>query len=277
VNSSIYKSPAGAEILEERYRDLLKLWPVTHESLVVPTGQGDTFVVASGPKEAPPLVLMHGSGGNSARWLRDVAAFAAEFRVYSVDLIGEPGLSAPSRPAYDSDAYAGWLDDVLAALDVPAAAFVGESLGGWMALDFAIRRIDRVSRLALRCPSGIGRQLWSVLPYAILQLPFGRRGRERTLRYAIGTTPPAEEAEYMLLIYEHFTPRGQLPVFSDEQLRWLTMPVNALVGGRDRMLDSATTKRRLEAAVPHAQVTLLPDAGHQLPARTDELLTFLRG
>ncbi len=274
--NSIYKTPASAEILEQRYRELLKLWPVPHESLVLPTRQGDTFVIAGGPVDAPPVVVLHGSGGNSARWLREIATFAAEFRVYSIDLIGEPGLSAPSRPAYGSGAYAAWLDAVLAGLKVTAAAFVGESLGGWMALDFAIRRTDRVSRLALRCPSGIGKQLWSILPYAILQLSFGERGRARTLEYAVGTKPPAEDAEYMLLINEHFSPRGQLPAFTDEQLRRLTMPVNALVGGHDRLLDSATTKRRLEAAVPHADVTLLPEVGHQLPPATDALMTFLR-
>lgn len=274
--NSIYKSPAGAEILERRYRELLELWPVPHETLVLPTGQGDTFVVASGPVDAPPLVVLHGSGGNSARWIREIPAFAAEFRVYAIDLIGEPGLSAPSRPAYDSDAYARWLDAVLTGLNVTAAAFVGESLGGWMALDYTIRRTERVSRLALRCPSGIGKQLWSVLPYAILQLPFGERGRLRTLEYAVGRKPAPEDAAYMLLINEHFSPRGQLPVFGDEQLRRLTMPVYALVGGQDRMLDSATTKRRLEAAAPHADVTLLPDVGHQLPPATDELLAFLR-
>lgn len=105
------------------------------------------------------------------------------------------------------------------------------------------------------CPSGIGKQLWSILPYAILQLPFGERGRARTLEYAVGTKPSAEDAEYMLLINERFNPRGQLPVFTDEQLKRLTMPVYALVGGRDRLLDSATTKRRLVAAAPHADVT----------------------
>ncbi|MBM7788014.1 alpha/beta hydrolase [Tenggerimyces flavus] len=105
--NSIYKSPAGAAILEQRYRELLELWPVPHETLVQPTMQGDTFVVASGPVDAPPVVVLHGSGGNSARWIRErfrrSPRCSASNRSTSS---GEPGLSASSRPSYDSDAYA---------------------------------------------------------------------------------------------------------------------------------------------------------------------------
>jgi pimeloyl-ACP methyl ester carboxylesterase len=146
-----------------------------------------------------------------------------------------------------------------------------------VALDYAIRRPARVERLALRCPSGIGRQTWGVILYAVLNLPFGRRGRERALRYATGITPEPRVAEYMLTMSEHFNPRGQLPVFSDEQLRTLTLPMTVTVGGRDKLLDSGATVRRLEATVPHAVVTLLPDEGHLLPAQTEEILAFLRG
>jgi hypothetical protein len=46
-------------------------------------------------------------------WMADVAAWAAHFRVYAIDMIGEPGLSARSRPPLHSEAHALWLDDVM--------------------------------------------------------------------------------------------------------------------------------------------------------------------
>jgi pimeloyl-ACP methyl ester carboxylesterase len=146
------------------------------------TREGETFVVASGPREAPALLLLHGSGTNAAMWRGEVATWARDFRVYAVDVIGEPGLSAPSRPPWGSEAYAGWLDDVLAGLGHPSASIVGVSLGGWLAIDYATRRPGRVQRLVLLCPGGIGRQKWAVFLLVLLVLPFGQWGTRTALR-----------------------------------------------------------------------------------------------
>src|SRR5581483_7348976 len=108
--------------------------------------------------EAPPLLLLHGGAANAAMWMADVAIFAKIFRVYCIDMIGEPGFSAPVRPSLDSDAYAVWLDDVLNHFSIESASIVGVSLGGWLALDYAIRRQARVKSVAVSCPGGIGRQ-----------------------------------------------------------------------------------------------------------------------
>ncbi|MBV8934011.1 MAG: alpha/beta fold hydrolase [Kutzneria sp.] len=273
--SGIYSSTEGARLVRNRYQELLRRWPVPHDQMRVPTSQGETFVVACGPPMAPPVVLLHGSMGNSARWLSEASILAHRLRLYSVDIIGEPGLSAPSRPPLDSDAYARWLEDVLGGLGVERASFVGESLGGWMALDYAIRRPGRVDRLALRCPGGIGRQKWGVLPVALLLLPFGRQGRRLSAEFAIGTRLSRDNAEDLLLVSRHFRPRGVLPVFGDEALRRLTMPMTVILGARDRMLDSRQTRRRLSETVPSAAVTMLPDAGHLLPDQSEAILELL--
>ena len=91
----IFKSGEGGRLVRERYQAFLQHWPVPNEQLHIPTTQGSTFVVVSGPKDAPPLLLLHGSAANSAMWLGDVRIFARAFRVYCIDMIGEPGFSAP--------------------------------------------------------------------------------------------------------------------------------------------------------------------------------------
>jgi len=275
--TAIYGSVAGEHAIEQRYRDLLGRWPVPSEHLTVPTREGETFVVASGPPNAPPLVLLHGAGANSAMWLGDVADWSEQFRVYAVDVIGEPGLSAPSRPPFASDAYALWLDDVLHALAVDRVSIVGVSLGGWLALDYAIRRPARVNRLALLCPGGIGRQKWGVVVAALLLRPFGQWGLRTTMRLAMGGLPPADEiVEHFTLIHRNFRPRRELlPRFGDDVLRAVATPVLTVVGGRDAMLDSHGTRSRLERTMPHATVRLLPDAGHVLFGQTAAVLEFL--
>ena len=49
--SAIYKSEAGARAVRKRYLRYLDHWPVPSERTVVPTREGETFVLACGPKE----------------------------------------------------------------------------------------------------------------------------------------------------------------------------------------------------------------------------------
>ena len=94
--AAIYKSAAGEARVRELYAQALARWPVAHEARRLATSQGETFVMVSGPAGAPALVLLHGSGTNTAMWMGDVAAWAEHFRVHAVDIVGEPGFSAPS-------------------------------------------------------------------------------------------------------------------------------------------------------------------------------------
>ncbi|HEV2778465.1 MAG TPA: alpha/beta fold hydrolase [Actinophytocola sp.] len=281
--TDIYSSERGERLVQQRYRELLDSWPVRHERRHVQTRQGDTFVVVSGPQEAPPVLLLHGSTTNAVMWMGDVVTWARDFRVYAVDVIGEPGLSAPARPPLGSDAYAGWLDDVLAGLGLSTVSIVGASLGGWLAVDYATRRPDRVERLALLCPGGIGRQKYGVLLLVLLLLPFGKWGRRTALRLYLGrpqeTAPTPQLAKYlefMQLVQRHFRPRRGLPVFDDATLRRLTMPTLVIAGEKDAVLDSADTQRRLTATAPHATVHLLPGVGHFPAGQAAPIHEFLR-
>lgn len=264
--TTIYRSATGQQAVEQRYRGYLERWQVPTEGREIATRQGQTFVIACGPEDAEPVVLLHGAGTNNTMWLDDAAQWSQTRRVYLIDVIGEPGLSAPARPALRSDAYADWLDDAMDRLSVERAAFVGASLGGWLALDYAIRRPKRVERLALRAPGGIGRQRYGVIVAALLLSLLGERGTRLTMQLALGPTPGlGDYFDYMLLIQKHYRPRrDRLPVFTDEQLRSLTAPLYVIVGAHDRMLDSHDTARRVRRLVPHATVTVMPDAGHAL-------------
>lgn len=279
---AIYKSAEGERLVLRRYREFLKFWPVPNEQVRVPTSQGETFVVASGPPEAPALLLLHGGAANSAMWMGEVAAFARLFRVYCIDMIGEAGQSAAARPSLASEAHAVWLDDVLNHLGVARASVVGISLGGWLALDYAIRRPARVEKVAVLCPGGIGRQKVGIVFATLLSRMFGQRGKRWIMQRILGRAPldprPRVKAflDFVVLIHRHFRPRMvKLPVFSDGALAGLRAPLLAIVGERDVLLDSAQTKRRLDKLVPGAQVICLPEAGHLITGQTTRVLKFL--
>ncbi|MEU4836029.1 alpha/beta fold hydrolase [Streptosporangium sp. NPDC023615] len=277
--TTIYKSEAGERELRDRYLRVLDTWPVPAEHIRVPTREGETFVLASGPKDAPSVVLLHGSGANTSMWREDVVTWSRHFRTYAVDLVGEPGLSAPSRPALDSDAVSLWLDDVLDGLGITETALVGSSLGGWAALDHAIRRPGRVTRLVLLCPGGVGRQKVGWIFKSLLTRPFRRGGLRETAMAVAGLDGERDRQalDAVVLTFTHFNPRRErLPVFPDDALRGLTMPVLVIVGGRDAMLDSYRTARRVRACVPRSTVILLPETGHAVFGQTEPIAEFLR-
>ncbi len=273
--NDVYRTAEGGRAVRERYRALLEGWPVEAERLRLPTRAGETFVVASGPVDAPPVLALHGSGGNSATWMADIAAWAPHLRVYAVDVIGEPGLSAPVRPELGSPEHVGWLDDVFDGLGLDAAAVLGMSLGGWLAVDYASRRPERVTRVALIAPAGIGRRTSGWVVRALPYFALGEWGRRRIVRIVTGADLGAAQ-DSIAATFRHFRPRTEIPVFDDEVLRRLTMPVLAVVGDRDVMVDSGETVRRLGAVVPHADVRVVPGAGHLVVGQSGVVLEFLR-
>jgi pimeloyl-ACP methyl ester carboxylesterase len=279
--SSLYRTQSGAQLIAQRYREFLTHWPQPNRQIHVPTRFGDTFVVSSGAEEAPPLLLLHGAGSNAAMWIGDAAALSAKFKVYAIDVIGEPGLSAEARPPLNSDAYALWLDDVLQALQIDRFSMIGLSLGGWLALSYATRRPARVDRLVLLVPGGIGRQRSSLLFKVLPLLLLGNWGRRKAMQLVLGKAPVGNDGQsayidFSILVMRHFRPRmGRLPIFGDTALRQLKMPVLAILGAKDVILDSAETKARLERNVPYAAIRYLSDMGHGIFGERAAILEFL--
>jgi pimeloyl-ACP methyl ester carboxylesterase len=280
--SAIYRSAAGASAVRERYDTLLDQWPVPSGRRMLGTRLGGTFAVVSGPVDAPPVVALQGSGGTAAHWLPDIATLAGRLRVYAVDAPGEPGRTVAARPPLGSPAYAEWLDDVLDELELPRAAFLGTSLGGWWALDYALRRPERVGALALVNPSGIGRRRTASLLKFACYRALGGWGRRRSLAMVAkgGPAGPGRRAvgEFTLATFEHFKPRLEpIPVVPVERLRELVMPVQAHLGACDVLLDQRDAAAKLREALPDADVRLAEDAGHFLPGWAGATANFLEG
>lgn len=281
MTDPVYRSAEAAASIAARYKDVLAQWPVPMTEHHVPTCQGSTFVIACGPETAPPVVLLHGAQANSAAWMPDVPLWSTKFRLFLVDMIGEAGFSARVRPDLAREAHAFWLDDVLAGLGLSRATFVGTSLGGWLALNYASRRPDAVEALALLCPAGIGRQknfLLKALPLLLL----GSWGKRKVREFIFGPAPDVLPASLRPIaglmddIGKLTKPRiVSIPRFTDAQLRALGMPILTIIGGRDALLDSIDTRERLSRNVPQAEVCFFEDGYHFLPHQTARVMDFL--
>jgi pimeloyl-ACP methyl ester carboxylesterase len=101
----------------------------------------------------PPVLALHGLGGSKRSFLPTVAALAGQFRVIAVDLLGFGDSDKPIGAAYDARFFAGAGIDLLDALGLDRVHVIGNSLGGRIALEIALRHPDRVGRLGLLAPS----------------------------------------------------------------------------------------------------------------------------
>ena len=102
----------------------------------------------------PPLVLVHGVGGDADQWAFCLRGLARSNRVIALDLLGfgrsdKPGID------YRIAGFVEVLDRFLAALDITRASLLGHSLGGWIVASFALQYPDRVDKLILNDAAGI--------------------------------------------------------------------------------------------------------------------------
>lgn len=280
----IYKSEVGKQEVIEQYQKILASWPVENHQYEVKTSFGTTFIIESGLKENPPLILLHGSVSNSYTWYGDVASLSKTHNVYAIDIIGEAGLSAPSRPDYESGAYALWLNETINALRLSSCSIVAMSLGGWMALSFATTYPDKVDNLILVCPGGLAHEKASFLWKAIIFSLLGKWGQLQTLKLVGGGNISSsslsgleEDLAFSSLTFKYFKPRtAKMPLFSDQSLCKLTMPILMLFGDSDQLIPASKSIKRLKQFAQQAKIELLPDTGHLIVNQADRILTFLK-
>jgi len=275
--SWLYKSEAGQREVMAFYDTVLSAWPEPYQKLNVATRYGNTFVIASGEKSLPPLVLLHGASSNAVSWIGEAAAYSRHFRVYAVDIIGEPGRSAPARPSWIGGAYTEWMEDVFDGLGLESASLLGISQGAWVALKFAVSHPERVARLVLLTPAGITPARLSFILRVIPLTMLGKRGAEMSNRIVFGRQPIHPDVlKYMNAIMTYFKPRiGSVPLFTDSELQRLKMPVFLMVGERDALYPSRRIVSRLRTLVPHMEAIIDPEMGHVLFGISGRVLPFL--
>ncbi|MBA3537270.1 MAG: alpha/beta fold hydrolase [Tatlockia sp.] len=135
TTQTAYKSEKAREKALASYEKILAQWPVPYENRIVETTFGETYMIVSGASEAKPLVLLHGGGGNSTMFIDNIATLSKHFRIYAIDIIGEAGKSAGTRPTKIKE-YSLWLKEVLDAIGISKTALCGGSLGGTLARVF---------------------------------------------------------------------------------------------------------------------------------------------
>jgi pimeloyl-ACP methyl ester carboxylesterase len=243
-----------------------------------------------------PVLLLHGWPTSSYLWRDVMPAIAEHHCVVAVDLPGFGGSDKPDT-RYTFDFFERAIDGLLDRLEMDPVALAGHDLGGPVAVHWALRNQDRVSRLAL-----LNTLLYPEFDPSVIDFVRVLRDEERRDELVgvaglagimrLGVTDESVLTEETLAaVAEPFADpaaratlaaagiglsrRGFAEIAAG--LPSLTMPVRVVYGERDRVLpDVNETMARLAEDVPHAEITPLPDCGHfiqeEAPRRVGELL-----
>ncbi|HAK47159.1 MAG TPA: hypothetical protein DCO79_14735, partial [Spirochaeta sp.] len=186
----------------------------------------------------------------------DVETWSRSFRVVAVDLPGEPGLSSDQRPSPSGDDFSSWLAGLLDELGYTEqpVSIVGQSLGAFAALKFAVKYPSRVNKLSMLTTSGISPTRLSFMFKALPMMLLGKWGSNRINRMiSYGADLGDEAAGFGALVSKHCRPLTEvIPIFPDAELSRLTMPVQYFGGDHDVLLNSGAAAARLQELLPKA-------------------------
>jgi pimeloyl-ACP methyl ester carboxylesterase len=223
-----------------------------------------------------PVILLHGTGGEGARWMPTIKGLASNFRIISLDQIGF-GHSDKPLTTYHSGVFAGFLARFMKTIGVPRATIIGQSMGAGVALCLAVHNPEMVERLVL--VNGGSYRAASDPPPAppnwhdrqIANSGTLEESREylRKLYYDHSfVTEELVEQNLILRLRSAYTiesmqtanARG-LGALTEEEVRGIKAPTLLVWGTNDRLSPVANADK-LNAAIENSRKVLIDRAGH---------------
>ncbi|MBV2133135.1 alpha/beta fold hydrolase [Pseudomonas sp. MAP12] len=240
---------------------------------------GDCTINYHDQGQGEAILLIHGSGPGVtawANWRGVIPVLAEKARVIAPDMLGFGYTRCPMDRPLDPDAWVAQLVGLLDALDIPKVSVVGNSFGGAIALAFALRHPQRVSRLVLMGAAGLPfpltagldkvwgyqpsleamRELMQVFAYdhSIITDDLVRMRYEASIRDDVQTR--------FAQLFPAPRQRGIEMLAVDEQaLRQLPQPT-LIIHGRDDQVIPLEASERLLRLIPHAQLHVFGECGH---------------
>jgi pimeloyl-ACP methyl ester carboxylesterase len=265
---------------------------------IVRLAGGDLQVLDLGPRDRPPIVLLHCFACAIDYWDRLTPVLGDRHRVIAFDLLGHGGSEGPDS-GYSVEDQATLISEAMARLGVEAATVVGHSLGGAVAVAVAEQSSALVDRVVIidTAPDDdygdlgflaklafvpvIGEAFWRLAPdFAIedgLEVAFAPGfdvpdefvDDVREMTYSSYDASPAAFDDYV----------SERPL--DQRLGDISLPTLVMFGAEEQIVDEPEVALRAYEMGADAQTELIEDAGHspnvETPGETARLiLNFIR-
>jgi pimeloyl-ACP methyl ester carboxylesterase len=277
---SIYLTPEDEVRFMEIYDEKMEGWPVPYEDLYVDTLYGKVHVIASGPEDAPPMLLLHASVVSSWSWKDNAEDLSQEYRIYAVDLIGDVGKSELDSLEHVMESgkdQAVLYAEIMDGLGIEKAYVVGASEGGFIGSNIAIHYPERVEKLALLGPMGYSGATQAVIRIVLAQMFPLDFVQDSTFRWAFSDSPKLNEefAEWFPMIMTKYvsTKLAPMPLPAEER-QSISVPVMFVFGERDNLVGDPEAAREMVQDMQDVRVEIVP-AGHLMAGEIPETCNAL--
>lgn len=275
-----FPDPDKRELYYKQYDHSLNQWNMEVETFCIETTFGKTHVIACGPMDAQPVVLLHGMTVSSTMWFANAPVWSQNYRVYAIDTIGDFGKSECVRPITTRLELNSWLNEVLDALNLDDIYLIGHSMGGWIALQFSLQS-NRVRKLVLLAPvmsiCGLNWKFpFKLLPATLLRNSYSIRKLYKWM-FAEQNTPNQILYDQFLKGYKFG--RIQLKVaptiFKETELKKLRPETLVLIGENEVIYSSVHQAIKRAGEFPKMSVHQIPNSSHCLPAEQSHVVNQL--
>ncbi len=215
-------------------------------------------------ERSPPLVLLHGTSSNSAAWFGYIRSWAEDFRIYSVDLPGRPGLSDEWRPNVGDGSMSRWLRSTIECPGITAFHICGMSLGSTVAPGYRMSYPESILSMSLLSSRGLAPPKAEFLIRALPLLFLGDLGARR-INHTVHVKVPMDPDAQALAgpTGRHFRPfTEKIPLFTDDFLEDINFPLLYIGGSEDVLLNTPRSAERLKRLVSSAEIQVLENVGH---------------
>lgn len=262
------------------YDESLNLWPVSYQTLFIPTRFGLAHVIASGPKDAPPILLLHGSLYSSIMWYPNIEELSRYYRVYALDIINDSNKTEPNESCVTRQDFANWFIDVLDGINIQKTRIVGLSYGGVQTLNLLINYPERVEKAIIVAPAeGFISFNPEFFEYAYGM--FEPNGLQKQLKWMTNdrfSLDPLLIKQYQAAIdCLRISPpspadKDGLPcVFTDEELESITVSTLLLIGEYEVLFNPLEALKRASKLMKNVEAELIEGVGHVLTMEKPEV------
>ena len=235
------------------------------EETAVVFGQNIRYFEAG---QGPAVILLHGLGAVKEVWLPSLGALSGKYHVYAIDQLGF-GRSDKPLLEYEIATWVDFLQGFMQSQNIPKATIVGNSLGGWIAVDFAVQHPDMVDKLVLVDSAGLTRGQGG----APIPLNPSSIAETRTLLEGVFYDKKIVTDQLILLVFTNhmrnndgYTIQRTLaglahPQFEDDKLKSIHAPT-LVVWGRQDQLIGVDRGEKFRDGIPGAKLVVIEQCGH---------------